>query len=517
MGIRKTQILCHDGDVKKQTRSRASAWKTGLFLAAVAAAAKLPMLAVPLNRDEGAYAMIARALTAGNLVYRDLVEFKPPLLYALYLPLALFPEGGPALFRALALVYHAVPTILLWSLALRLFSVAGGQAARSGAVFAALIYAVAASDPNIFGHLVSAEMLMNMVAAAGMLALIRGPRWSFGSGALLAAAALVKQQAVTYLALPLILPFLDRRRRPVAAVIRAAAGAAAVFLAAALALAAAGLLVPAVGIFLWAGKYLVAQVPMATSLRNMGWSFQTAGRTQWPLWAAAGLGFAVARMPRPARAPLAIWLACAGLSLLIGRRPYQHHLQQLLPPLALAAGWTFARIVSARRRPAWASAAGIVLAAGILHSVWLILPLATASRDAKARMLYPVNSFLEAEYVAAWLEENTPEDSSVLIAGSEPEITWLSRRRPAGRYPLMYHLTAPAPGIEDEQARWLKEASAASPAAVVNCTNVKSWRDPSSSGTVTESLRRKVRAFLDSGSWRKAAEFGPFEIYVRRS
>src|ERR671922_2576087 len=43
-----------------------------------------PLHHLPLERDEGAYAVIATRWLAGDVPYRDLFDHKPPLIYVIY-------------------------------------------------------------------------------------------------------------------------------------------------------------------------------------------------------------------------------------------------------------------------------------------------------------------------------------------------------------------------------------------------------------------------------------------------
>jgi len=68
-------------------RRRPSARQTilvvvGLIL--IAAAVRIPLLGIPLERDEGEYAYIAWRLGHNELPYRDWVDQKPPAVFWTY-------------------------------------------------------------------------------------------------------------------------------------------------------------------------------------------------------------------------------------------------------------------------------------------------------------------------------------------------------------------------------------------------------------------------------------------------
>jgi hypothetical protein len=62
--------------------------------------------------------------------------------------------------------------------------------------------------------------------------------------------------------------------------------------------------------------------------------------------------------------------------------------------------------------------------------------------DARARMraMYGAEPFHEASVIAKWVAQNTAEDQRLFVLGAEPEVYFLSRRRPASRYIYSYPL-----------------------------------------------------------------------------
>src|SRR5579859_3851380 len=79
---------------------------------------RLPSLFEPLwYGDEGIYEVIGMALQQGRLLYRDIWDNKPPLLYVLY---ALFHSDQP-LIRFVSLLFGLVSVMLFYFLARKLF------------------------------------------------------------------------------------------------------------------------------------------------------------------------------------------------------------------------------------------------------------------------------------------------------------------------------------------------------------------------------------------------------------
>jgi 4-amino-4-deoxy-L-arabinose transferase-like glycosyltransferase len=155
--------------------------------------------AEPLDCDEAAYAYIGRRIVRGDVLYRDLTENKPPGGYWLY-TLAVALGGADELTVRLMPIPLVLATIaLIWGIGLRLAGPGAG-------CLAALTYAVASTDPYLYGNGANLEHAINLCSVASLALLIRG--WShpgrgaiLAAGACLGAACLVKQVAIAHLPL----------------------------------------------------------------------------------------------------------------------------------------------------------------------------------------------------------------------------------------------------------------------------------------------------------------------------
>jgi 4-amino-4-deoxy-L-arabinose transferase-like glycosyltransferase len=150
----------------------------------------------PLDCDEAAYAYIGHRILAGDVMYRDLTENKPPLGYWLYaLGVAI---GG---YNELAIRLMAIPFVLatitiVWMIGNRL-------AGPAAACVAAALYALLSTDPYLFGNGSNMEHFLNLFAVGSLWIMIEGwlrndRRWFFAAGVALGAATLVKQVAIVH-------------------------------------------------------------------------------------------------------------------------------------------------------------------------------------------------------------------------------------------------------------------------------------------------------------------------------
>jgi 4-amino-4-deoxy-L-arabinose transferase-like glycosyltransferase len=151
----------------------------------------------PLDCDEAAYAYIGRRLAAGDVMYRDLTENKPPLGYWMYSWVVGLGGADELTIRLMPIPLILGTLALVWWIGLRL----GGPIA---ALVAAGVCALATTDPYMYGNGSNLEHAINLFSVASLAAMVAsmarpGKRYVFLAGLALGAAALVKQVAITHL------------------------------------------------------------------------------------------------------------------------------------------------------------------------------------------------------------------------------------------------------------------------------------------------------------------------------
>jgi 4-amino-4-deoxy-L-arabinose transferase-like glycosyltransferase len=148
----------------------------------------------PLDCDEAAYAYMGHRVLAGDVLYRDLTEYKPPLGYWIY-TLAVALGGYHELtIRIMPLPFILATIALIWWIADRL----GGPVSAG---VSAVVFLLLSTDPYLFGNGANLEHFINFFAVASLALFLFGwdrtARWPLvGSGACVGAAALVKQVAI---------------------------------------------------------------------------------------------------------------------------------------------------------------------------------------------------------------------------------------------------------------------------------------------------------------------------------
>jgi 4-amino-4-deoxy-L-arabinose transferase-like glycosyltransferase len=164
-----------------------------IFLAALIFLFLMPLFEAPFERDQGAYATIARGWMNGALPYRDLWDNKGPLLFLWYI--ASFSWLGETVVapRVVAALAAGLSVPFVWAAARKLFG-------RHEADLAAALFAL--SFANIYLQVTAnAEVFMLLPLTAGFWAFAMGTKrggglWFLVAGILTALAVFTRQSAV---------------------------------------------------------------------------------------------------------------------------------------------------------------------------------------------------------------------------------------------------------------------------------------------------------------------------------
>jgi hypothetical protein len=452
----------------------------------VAAAIRLRMLDVPLERDEGEYAYIGALLLDRIPPYTAAYSLKTPGTPAIYaLWMAAFGRTIAAI-RIGLLLTNSASTVLLFLLAQRRFGSVGAFAAA--VTFACLSLATAT-----LGTYAHATHFVVFAAIAGLLALDRAllsarPAGLFAAGTLFGVAVLMKQPGVVFAGFALswiawswwrtqartwrelgvrILAFLVGFSGPVA-VTAAWVWAAGTFDA----------------FWFWTVSYAHhygTYTPIATGVLRLG---SRLGRMAPQLWSfgilvCCGLTVLITRPARERAYVGGLFLfSFAGVCAALQFRP--HYFILLAPAAALLVGglaaeaWTRAMTTMGKRVVLGLVATTIGLSWG--QSLWAQREvLFDASPIEVSRALYLASPFPEAVEVARYLKDHSAPTDTIAILGSEPEILFYAERRSATGHLYMYPLMEAHPFARAMQRQMIAEIERAQPRYVVYVRTDGSW------------------------------------------
>jgi hypothetical protein len=424
---------------------------------------RLPTFGRPfLSTDESVYATTADAMRRGAVLYRDIVDHKPPAIYDVYL--ASFQLLGPYHTQLAHLL--VVVAALLIGLALSRAAVRMSSDARSGWMAALLWVVFSTTMPDFDALAANGELFLLAAQAAAFAWLLdslasRGVqswRTLVGVGVLTGVAVAFKFQGATFLAVvggALALEVWWRRRSvtgALAALVVTLAGCAVVpafyvvrawlnggldamwfwfrFNSVYLDAGPSGLAALRLGLLRTTLLGTAAFLPYAFGLTGT-W------RTLREWWRRG-----TTRLDRPgselaARALAVIWLASSVIALVAGFRFFGHYFHLVLPALCLLAAGPLLSCWDrfGRLRP--------LIALAFVAPALAALAMSTVLRTAVVGHFDPKPPYAE---VAERLREISSPDDSVFVWGHSAEIYVMAERGAGTRFSFCDYLTGTSPG-----------------------------------------------------------------------
>jgi 4-amino-4-deoxy-L-arabinose transferase-like glycosyltransferase len=437
--------------------------RNALLLLVLCGGLRIVSLARPcLSDDEATYCVVAREMLHGRVLYRDVVDHKPPLIYVTYAATQMLagPRGGMILLHLLTIAVVWATALLLGRIVVRAATRrrAGDAAAPrvvdgasdGGSFAAALLFIVFTTTLLDFDALAAnCELYLLLPLTASVLLYLRGfeePRTAdlLAAGALVGVAVLYKYQAAVHLPLYLLHLAIVHRRRAV----RLLGGWAAVTLgfvvplgAALGAMRRAGALDAALFWFSFNAAYIrqglqVAEVA-ARALPRLSYGVLPA-LFIWVL----GVRAALASWHRRGEDPVALfmlgWCAVSALAVSAGGRFFGHYFHQVTAPLAVLAAPEAARLWRSRR--VLGLAAMGVPAAGFLLISLLHAPAAQAVGAAPPD--YPA--------IARFVRTHSAPGDGLVIWGNVPVLYFEADRPLGSRFVFSNYLTGLSPATRTQ-------------------------------------------------------------------
>ena len=434
------------------------AWGWRAALVALVAALLLPGLLIGPSLDATIFSAVGWRLSAGDALYAQVWEQKPPGVFLPYAFAHLLTDD-PA--TAWGIVWTiTVACIGGAALIVRRILVDHGVHPLSAGVAASLAAASAAAYLLSLGGGMSESFAILPIAAAALLA-SRG-RWSW-CGLLAGIAIIISFQSISLL---VAVTALGVTANPGTTLRRA--GLVAVGMTAAVAVVALGLWITG-GI----GEALDALIGYNSAYVAVARRLGGAAAFALLPWSVLvllpliiGLGLAVIHRHRLASSRLALaaaaWIVVQILLIGIQGRFYAHYATLLVAPMAILAGLGIDAAHRTLPRRAAALLLGVPLAAGLVIS---LVVGAAGARDERA----PVQaSNQRAEVVAAEIRGRTAEDDTILVWGNDARVYELADRRPAIRFVYLYPLLTRDYVTEVRIADLVAELEQAPPAVVVD-------------------------------------------------
>jgi hypothetical protein len=426
-----------------------------------------------LSDDEAIYAATADALTRGDLLYRDVVDHKPPLIYHVY-QAGFAATGSYNTHGAHALVVLAV---LLTAGFLVAAKRRDGESTALAAAALFLVFSTTWHDYDALAANCELFVLAPQAAAAWLLlrerahAGARGVARHLGVGCLIGVSALFKYQGLTFLgvsagmlAWAVVMGQLAWSRALALAFCQVAGSLApaAAYLAWC---AAAGNAEATVYWFRFNFSYVGAGLRGLTALaRGLRRTAMVGGAALVPyaLGTAAAVGvaskllrtlrvrldratIAATDTPAPSEVVALLWLLTSAVAVCAGGRFFGHYFHLVLPPLCLFAAPQVVRLwEGGRAKRATLTLACALPALGFFALASFARPLAAALDESEPA--YPG--------VAARIAALTSPDERVFVWGNSPQLYILSRRPMGSRFSFCNYMTGESPGTPTENGQW---------------------------------------------------------------
>ena len=423
-----------------------------------------------LSDDEAIYATTADAMDRGDLLYRDVVDHKPPLIYHVY------QAGFAALGRYNTQGAHALVVLSVLLTAALLFALPrrehpdGGAGLATAGMF--LVFSTTWHDYDALAANCELFLLAPQTAAAYLLLRGESSRGAralaihLAIGVLIGLSALFKYQGLTFWGASIGLvgwwallgrmPWSRAASRAVCHVLGAFVPIAIYVLVSRAAGNAEALLYWFRFNFSYVGAGLTGVQALIRGVYRTGMIAGVA-LVPYALGAVAAVGTArgmVAQVRRrrsgddgPGSVMVLgfLWLATSMIALAAGGRFFGHYFHLILAPLCLLAGPGFRRLWDRGRTHRVA-----LVAAGALPAL-VFFYLASFGRSMAATL-----DEGEPPYgvVAARISALTTPDEPVFVWGNSPQLYVLARRPLGARFSFCNYMTGESPGTPTETGQW---------------------------------------------------------------
>ena len=500
--------------------------RRALLLLGVCLSLRLASLLRPcLSDDEATYCVVAREMLRGRVLYRDVVDHKPPLIYLTYAATQYLggPQHGMLLLHLLTIGFVWATALLLGRIALR---ASRWTVDEDVSFVAALLFIVFTTTLLDFDALAAnCELYMLLPLAASVPLYLRGFARArtpelLAAGVLVGVAALYKYQAAVHLPLYACHLAIVHRRR----VVRLLRGWAAI---------GVGIAVP-LGASLWAVSragaleaamfwfsFNAAYIRQGFRLAELG--ARMAGRVSYGVVPALfiwvlGVRAVVLRWGRRSEDPVDLfmvgWCAVSALAVTAGGRFFGHYFHQVTAPLAVLAAPEAARVWRSRR--AFGLAALGLPAVGFLLIGLLRMPAARA-----VGLGAP-----DYQAIAGFVRAHSAPTDRLAVWGNVPVLYFEADRPLGSRFVFSNYLTGLSPAtrtqsdptadasanvVAESWEMFLADLNARSPELFVDTSpgNLGAY------GKFPLSRFPRLQAIIDR-DYSPIAEVGGTRIFVRR-
>lgn len=451
--------------------------------------ARVRLLEVPLERDEGEYAYMGQLLLQGVPPYAEAYNMKFPGTYVMYaLMMSVFGQTVQGIHLGF-LVLNCATILLIYFLCKKI-------ANDLSAIIASGSYAILSLSSSVLGFAAHATHFVVLASLGGSLLLLSAaeknrPHLYFLSGGMFGLALLMKQPGVFFIAFGAsYIMFRSFSVQPRHFSRETTLNLAMLLFASLLPLLITGGWLYLAGVFnnfwFWTVQYATAygsQVPLSAAFDIFQYNLRGVVDGFYLLWIISGLGFLVTLFHRDLkerRSFIVLFSLFSFLSICPGFYFRQHYFITLLPALSLCVGIFINQLQASSRaavKSPWLRFAGL----GIFIAVALIGAssqkeyLLEDSPVQVSRKIYSDNPFVESAEIARFIEARSSPADKIAVFGSEPQIYFYSRRRSATGHIYTYGMMEGHNYSLPMQKEMVREVESAKPKFIVHVNIYASW------------------------------------------
>lgn len=407
---------------------------------------RIPFFKVPPERDEGGYAYAGQEILRGAVLYKDVIEHKPPLLSYIYAGIFWLLGETTVALKLFSSFYALLTTIAVFFLARYLFG-------SASALWSAFFYGLFSSGPVIHGTAVQGELFFALPLTLSILAYAAAmksdERWFIASGFFAAIAVLIKTTAIPIFILFFVVLLVYRN----------------IFRVPTLFLKDAVLLMigPTVCAMVLISYFLYHGALGDFFYWNITYNLNMAkeGRTSafWPrlmgrgmqvssehllLWllSVVALFFLMFRKRDAISLLLFLWLPASFLGVSMTGLFWPHYFQQMIPPLAVLSGYA---VVSLYSKDMFAGSTKWLVIA--ITPLLVLAGFSAVKNGYKYYLVYTPEEISRLQYggdifndtlkVSEYIKARTSPDDYIFQWGWEPQIYFSANRRCPNKYPYM--------------------------------------------------------------------------------
>lgn len=501
-------------------------------------AVRLSTLHASVGRDAGAYAYGGEHIAQGDVLYRDHWDHKPPFAY--YLNAALF-SFFPATVTTMAIfeiAWLSVASLLIFAIARHIFAPAGAAAV----LFLFVVYAGTTQIIEYVGMTETYALLPVLLAVLAALKYNKTFRahWLLVSGVAIGLTFLVRQTALT-IALPIglytIFSLKNKRAAfPVIAkhITAGLAGVALPLAVAVLYFASHGALADFYSRVITYNQHYTGKTSALDSIAALPKQAAVGPLGKHPLLLSLGLTGALAgaflaarkRTPSSLYTLLLVWLLGDLMAVSLGGRYYAHYWFQPLAVLSLLSGYVF-DLPMRRPLPAMAISLGLVTSMLFLSPVNQDLQKSRAALQPKSAtyvsgQAIPSESNDQKDQTVTWIMSHTAPTDSVYFWGAEVELNFLTKRKSASRYSVIYPLLVPSYATDEDIRTFISDLERTKPAYIIDTSATNPYVPPIATGEIeptdeifdTSKIAPAVNYLRDH--YRYETTVGEWQVFHRR-